>query len=157
MIAPRLRPIEGVIALEAIALLACLAMPSIREASMRRRVELATRDIGLVTNAALAVHARSGTWPEDAPSGHAPKSMARALPAGFTFEREGYALDWDRWPLSDESRPGSSPSEFAGLSLTSHDSKFRARVVQAVGDRIASFTVGSRITWSLSDGVHPTR
>ena len=132
-------------------------MPTIRKTSVRRRAERAAHDIELVTNAAMTIHARSGGWPEDAVSGHVPRSMAPVLPQGFTFEREAYTLDWDRWQLADDTRPGAGTSMFAGVSVTVRDPGFRALVARAVGERRANLTVGDRVTWSLSDAPPTTR
>jgi len=79
-----------------------------REAS-QRQVESVIADVELIRTAAEDFLGREDRWPrDDATPGAIPTELAPGFPAGFSFDRDGYLLDWERWDIVI---PTSMPAE----------------------------------------------
>lgn len=149
-----LGPIGFIIAAEVVALFAYAAVPVLREeAAIPRR---AAQDVQLVLAAAASAREQLGSWPEDVAPGSVPPSLTSLLPAGFTFDRGKYVLDWDHWRLRNGTDPSSPEVEFLGVSVTTTDSRLASRIRRRLGSKSMQFTVGNRTTIAISDPQLPT-
>jgi hypothetical protein len=86
-----------------------IAYPWMQRRSSQRQVESVIADVALLRTAAEGFLGQEDRWPrDDAAPGTIPTELVPALPAGFSFERDGYVLDWERW---DVVIPTSTPAE----------------------------------------------
>ena len=91
----------NVFLLLAVACLAgAIAYPWLNRQASRRQAESVIADVELLRTAAESFLGREDRWPrDDETPGAIPTELAPALPAGFSFDRNGYLLDWERWDV----------------------------------------------------------
>jgi hypothetical protein len=82
--------------------LACLAgviaYPWMQRRDAQHQIELVIADVVRVRRAAEDFLRQEDRWPrDDASPGTIPTELVPALPVGFSFAREAYMLDWERW------------------------------------------------------------
>lgn len=80
-----------------IALLVGLARPSLQRAIVEARAAEVIATLDAVREAAYEYHSRMGRWPDDASRGVMPDGLEVMLGNDFSFTRDGYVLDYDRW------------------------------------------------------------
>lgn len=112
---------ELIVVIAVISILARLALPSFQESVIRARAAAAMGDVDVVRTAAANYHARANQWPADAPAGVVPPELVEDLPEGFTFERDGYRLDWEIWVLPDGIPPHTGPRTLVGVSIVTDE------------------------------------
>lgn len=76
-------------------ILAAFALPNYRLMIVKARAAEALGDVDVVYVAATSHMANEHTWPSDAASGNVPPAMATYLPENFSFDGEGYQIDWE--------------------------------------------------------------
>ena len=135
-----------VIALELVALSACLATPVLRADALRHKAERAVREVEQVRAAAASARAKQGEWPPEATPGQVPKGLRSFLPERFSFERDGYQLDWVHWQLRDDAEEFAPRHEFVGVSIVTQDAGLSSRVVEALKPGRMHVTLGDRVT-----------
>lgn len=113
--------VELIVVIAVISILARLALPTFQESVIRARAAAALGDVDVVRTAAANYHARSNRWPADAPPGVVPPDLLEDLPEGFTFEREGFKLDWEVWALPDGIPPHTGPRTVVGVAIVTDD------------------------------------
>jgi hypothetical protein len=100
----------NVFLLLAVACLAgAIAYPWMNRQAASRRMESVIAEVEVVRTAAEGFLRREDRWPrDDGAPGAIPTELAPTLPAGFSFDRDGYLLDWGRWDIVI---PASMPAE----------------------------------------------
>ena len=68
------------------------------------------------------------------------------LPAGFTFNRGEYQLDWEQWSLPDGVGDDSGPHLLLGISITTSDSLLGNAVASLVGSN-GWYSLGNSYTF----------
>ena len=137
--------VEIAMVLALVSIIARIALPSVQESLTRARATAAVGDVEVVRVAAAAYYARSNEWPAEAPAGVIPEGLAQDLPAGFSFDRGSYRLDWDRYTLAD-SLPGSGVSTLLGISIATDDALLGNAVAALIGPR-GWYTLGNNATF----------
>lgn len=105
-----------------VCLAGAVAYPRMQRQASERQVESVIADVALLREAAESFLGREDRWPDDGAPGVVPTELAPTLPAGFSFDRNGYVLEWERW---DVVIPASTPAqaepadEGSGLSVDS--------------------------------------
>lgn len=124
--------VELVVVVAVVSILARIALPSLQEAVIRARAAAALGDVDVVRTAAANYHARTSQWPAETATGVVPPELVQDLPDGFSFEREQYQLDWDRWTLPSGLPDGSGPRVLLGVSIATPD--------ELLGNAVAALT-----------------
>ncbi len=110
---------EAFLALFLLALPVQIVAGHIRDHRLESRAQELAEDLGSIEDAVRAYRSEHQDWPDAAPAGIPPPSMAGLLPEGFSFERDGYILRWEHWPLPD-GLPGRPEAEaLVGVSVIS--------------------------------------
>ncbi|MEX2466012.1 MAG: prepilin-type N-terminal cleavage/methylation domain-containing protein [Gemmatimonadota bacterium] len=137
--------IELLVVVAIIGILAGLAIPNMRTVLMRARATEVAADLDVVRVAALQYNANSMLWPSETSLGVVPPELVDFLPGGFTFQGNGYELDYERWDL-----PGGLPGDpstrtLIGVSVTTDSDELGNAVAQFLGGSIL-FSAGNTHT-----------
>jgi len=87
--------VELLLIMVLIGILALIAMPNYRAATLKARAVDLRADIDVVEQAARDYNSDVFGWPGDAATGVIPSELNGYLPDGFTFQGDGYQLDWE--------------------------------------------------------------
>src|SRR5262245_12990433 len=142
--------VRVVIGVELAALVACLAMPAVRESSIRGKAATAARDMREVCTAAATARAKDGTWPEGGTPGKVPASLQPYLPSHVAFDREQYQRNWDHWRLSDSADSYAKTTEFASVSVITSDPRLLSLITEQLGNQRTHFTLGNQTILMVS-------
>jgi prepilin-type N-terminal cleavage/methylation domain-containing protein len=137
--------IELLVVVSIVGILAGLAIPNMRTVLMRARATEVAADLEVVRVGVLQFNADSQSWPAETSSGVIPPEIVDFLPGGFTFQGNGYELDYERWDL-----PGGLPGDpstrtLIGVSVTTDSDELGNAVAQFLGGSIL-FSVGNTHT-----------
>ncbi len=83
-----------------------IAVPQMQEVLTRAGATEIRASFRVVEEAATRLSVENNPRPEDALPGIVPEPLVEKLPAGFSFDRERYQLDWENWTL-----PGGMPND----------------------------------------------
>jgi len=119
--------IELLMAVVIVGVLTSLVVPRVAVAKREAKSVAVMSDVNLVRDAAYAYDGDVGVWPPASDAGVVPPGLAKYLPGGFTFMRDGYVLQWMTWSAVPEG--GTTPVEFAGIAVHSPSDAELARVV----------------------------
>lgn len=87
--------VELLLVMVLLGILALIAMPNYRAATLKARAVDLRADIDVVEQAARDYNADEFGWPSDAATGVVPPELDGHLPDGFSFQGTGYQLDWE--------------------------------------------------------------
>ena len=137
--------VELLVVVSIVGILAGLAIPNMRTVLMRARATEVAADFEVVRVAALQYNAETQLWPAETGTGVVPGELTDHLPAGFTFQGNGYELDYERWDM-----PGGLPGDpstrtLIGVSVTTDSDELGNAVAQFLGGSIL-FSVGNTHT-----------
>lgn len=93
--------VEVLLVLVILSIVVRIAVPNVRWVLQRARASEVLAEVSRVQMAAAQHMAERFRWPPDAPAGEVPPDLEPFLGEGYTFEREGYTLDWESWDLPD--------------------------------------------------------
>jgi type II secretory pathway pseudopilin PulG len=89
--------VELLVVLVIISLLVGLARPRLQRALIEARAAEVIATLDAVREAAYEYQSRTGEWPGDESRGVMPDGLRNMLGDEFSFSRDGYVLDYDRW------------------------------------------------------------
>ena len=107
--------IELLMTVVIVGVLTSLVVPRVAAAKREAKSVQVMSDVNLVRDAAYAYNGDTGAWPAASGAGVVPPGLAKYLPGGFTFMRDGYVLQWMTWSAVPEG--GTTPVEFAGVAI----------------------------------------
>lgn len=131
-----------------IGILARIALPAYHEVTLRARAAQALGDINAIRLAAYTYNADTGEWPPDVNRGVVPPELAPHLPPGFTFNRDGYRLDWDNWMLPDGT-PRHGNEVLVGVSMATDQEALGQALISLLGESVARFTISEHYTFVM--------
>ena len=128
-----------------VGILAGLAIPNLRTVLVRARATEIAGDMDVVRTAVLSYNGDYHTWPSESAAGAIPGGLDEYLPDGYSFQRNGYQLDFENWSL-----PGGLPGDpgthtLIGVSVVVEDPPLSNALVEFLGSAIV-FTVGTTHT-----------
>ena len=85
-------------------------------------------------------------WPADVVAGVVPPELRPSLPPGFSFERDGYQLDWENWALPEGMPGDSTVRRLVGVSVTTSDRSLGLALMDMI-PQSAKFTLGETYTF----------
>lgn len=126
--------VELLLIMVIIGILALIAIPNYQAAVLKARAVDVRADIDVVEQAARDYNGDVFGWPSDAATGVIPSELSGYLPDGFTFQGEGFELDWE-----DVSIPGGVPgypgvSRIVGVGVVVDEPELGEAVVNIFGE-----------------------
>lgn len=89
--------IELLMAVSIVGILAGLAIPNLRSMTFRARAAEVAGDLEAVRVATAQYQAETFTWPAEVASGVVPPELTGHLPENFSFQGNGYELDYEHF------------------------------------------------------------
>jgi len=137
--------VELMVVAAIIGILAGLAIPNMRTVLLRARATELAGDMEVVRVATQSYNADTHFWPAEAATGAIPPELVSYLPDGYSFNRDGYDLDYENWSL-----PGGLPGDpgthtLIGVSVVVTDQTLGNALVELLGNSII-FSVGGTHT-----------
>jgi prepilin-type N-terminal cleavage/methylation domain-containing protein len=120
---------ELMVALSIIGVLAAVAIPTYLGFVSSTRAAQAVADLQAVRAAVYLYYGDLGRWPQESPSGFAPKGVQQNLPKNFAFSNKWYSLDYDNWiPLHRQGKAPNGTTTAIGVSIVCRDPKLLVRI-----------------------------
>ena len=138
--------VEAVTVMMIVSVLTRIAIPQMQEILTRARATEVRASFSVVEEAATRLSIENNPWPNDTDPGVIPPELIDKLPAGFSFERERYQLDWENWIL-----PGGMPGDpsvrgLIGISITTSDRALGVALLDLIPSN-AKFELGETYTF----------
>lgn len=137
--------VELLVTVSIVGILAGLAIPNMRNMTFRARATSVAADLEVLRVATLSYNADSQMWPAERPPGAVPPELADFLPEGFSFQGNGYELDFENIPLPLGLPGDPSASLLIGASVTATDDRLSNGIAEILGGSIV-FSVGNTHT-----------
>lgn len=139
--------IELLMAVSIIGILAGLAIPNLRSMTFRARATSVAGDIEVVRISTAQYNGDMNAWPGEVSSGTVPPELNGFLPDGFSFQGDGFELDYER--LSPVVIPGDpTTNQLIGVAVTADTDELSNAIVELLGGAIL-FSVGRRHTFVI--------
>lgn len=138
--------IELMVVLSILGVLARLALPVVT--SMRRDAITAdvAGDFNVVRAAAVSQYEATGAYPADGAAGQVPPGMAPFLPAGFSFTKPDYQLDWEYWTVAD-SASGMQSDYVLAVTVVAPDERLQRQLLASLGRNCTHWSVDDASTF----------
>ena len=137
--------IELLLAVSIVGILASIAIPNYRNATFRARAISVVADLDVLSLSTVQYNADQNAWPSDAVSGVVPPELSGFLPDGFSFQGNGYELDYENIALPFGLPGDPSATRLIGANVTAADDRLSNAIVELLGGTIV-FTVGNTHT-----------
>jgi len=137
--------IELLVAVSIVGILAGLAIPNMRNVTFRARATAVFGDLNTVRQATLDYNADQNAWPPNEASGDIPAGMVPYLPEGFSFQGDGYELDFENLTLAFGLPGDPSVTRMVGAAVTATDDALSNAIAEVLGGAIIS-SVGNTHT-----------
>jgi prepilin-type N-terminal cleavage/methylation domain-containing protein len=124
-----------------IGILARFGVPRFWELRRRATAAAIVGDMRTIRLAALSHYQDGDLWPPDYPAGITPTELVRYLPDTFSFTRNGYLLDFERWNVGS--------TTIIGLTLITTDTQLAPIVENMLGKGTVAFSSGGTYTFLL--------
>ena len=130
--------IELLVAVSIVGILAGLAIPNMRNVTFRARATAVIGDLNVVRQATLDYNADQNGWPANSALGVVPPELNGYLPDGFSFQGDGYELDFENvsLPLGLPGNP--NVTRMVGASVTAADDALSNAIVEVLGGAIVA-------------------
>jgi len=128
--------IELLISVAIVGILAGLAIPNMRNVTFRARATAVFGDLNTIRQATLDYNAAQNAWPPNEPSGTIPAGLVQYLPDGFTFQGDGYELDFENLTLPIGLPGDPSVSRMVGAAVTAPDDRLSNALAEVLGGAI---------------------
>jgi prepilin-type N-terminal cleavage/methylation domain-containing protein len=130
--------VELLVTVSIVGILAGLAIPNMRNMTFRARATSVAADIEAISVATVSYNANAHAWPSEAASGVVPPELVPYLPDGFTFQGNGYELDFENIPLPLGLPYDPNVSQLIGASVTAPDDRLSNGILELLGGRVIS-------------------
>ncbi len=138
--------IEILVVVVVMSILATLGILKYMDLKHRALSASATADLQAVRVAAYSAWYEQGAWPGEVGAGMTPGGLEQYLPAGFSFSRPDYTLDWDNFVP-----PGGGANGLIQLSVvvTSSNARLVKSLQNNLGSKAPFFVVGGNLTFVI--------
>jgi general secretion pathway protein G len=137
--------IELLVAVSIVGILAGLAIPNMRNVTFRARATAVFGDIQVVRQATLDYNADQSAWPAEVGSGVVPPELVGFIVDGFSFQGDGYELDFENQTLPSGLPGNPNVSRMVGMSITVPDAPLNNAIVEVLGGAIV-WSIGNTHT-----------
>jgi prepilin-type N-terminal cleavage/methylation domain-containing protein len=139
--------IELLMAVSIVGILAGLAIPNLRNVTWRARATEVAGDIEVVRVSTNQFNADRFAWPLEVGQGVIPADLDEFLPEGFSFQGDGYELDFER--LSPVVVPGDpNTTQLIAVAVVIETDELSNAVVELLGNSIL-YSVGRKHTFII--------
>jgi prepilin-type N-terminal cleavage/methylation domain-containing protein len=138
--------VELMTVLIVLGLLAGLAILKYIDLTHRARAAQAAGDLEAVRIAAYGAWYETGKWPAEVGPGIIPPGLAQYLPAGFTFQRKEYTLDWENFVPANG---GQTAGMQVGVVVSSTEPRLQRALENALGNKLPFTDVGGDLTFII--------
>ncbi|MDX1645619.1 MAG: type II secretion system protein [Longimicrobiales bacterium] len=136
--------IELLMAVSIVGILAGLAIPNLRSMTYRARATEVAADLEVVRVATQQFNADGFTWPAEVSTGVVPPELEEYLPANFSFQGNGYELDYERF--ESVVLPGDpSTNQLIAVAVTADTDELSNAIVELLGGSLI-FSSGRKHT-----------
>ena len=136
---------ELIVVAAIVGILAGLAIPNLRNVVTRARAAEVVGDLNVVRVAALSYNGQHHTWPVEAGPGSVPAGLEPFLPEDFSFNRDGYDLDYENWDILGGLPGYPATTTIIGVSVSTTDAVLADAVAELMGNAIV-FSLGTTHT-----------
>jgi prepilin-type N-terminal cleavage/methylation domain-containing protein len=138
--------IEILVVMIVLGILASLAILKYIDLRHRALSASATADLQTVRLAAYSSWYEHNVWPGEVGAGVIPGGLQPYLPAGFSFSKPEYTLDWD-----NSVPPGGGPTVLHQLSVvvTSDNARLVQALQTSLGGKAPFFVLGGNLTFVI--------
>ncbi len=137
--------VELLVVTAIVGILAGLAIPNLRTMILRARAAEVAGDLEVVRVAALNYNAQNHSWPTEAAVGNVPSGLDIFLPDNFSFDGNGYQLDFENWSLPSGLPGDPGTRTLIGVSVSTADAQLGNALIEFMGGAIV-FSVGNTHT-----------
>lgn len=131
-------------AVSIVGILAGLAIPNLRSMTFRARATAVAGDLEVVRISTAQYNADQSAWPAESPSGTVPPELAGFLPEGFSFQGDGYELDYERF--NSIVLPGDpTTNQLIAVAVTAETDELSNAIVELLGGSLI-FSSGRKHT-----------
>lgn len=130
--------VELLISVAIVGILAGLAIPNMRNVTFRARATSVFGDLNTIRQATLDNNADQNAWPPNEPSGTIPAGLVTYLPEGFSFQGDGYELDFENLTLPIGLPGDPSVSRMVGAAVTATDDALSNAIAEVLGGSIVA-------------------
>lgn len=137
--------VELLVTVSIVGILAGLAIPNMANMTFRARATSVAADIEAIRVATVSYNANAHAWPGEAASGTVPPELVGYLPEGFSFQGNGYEIDFENIPLPLGLPSDPTVTQLIGASVTAPDDRLSNGITELLGGQII-FSVGNTHT-----------
>ena len=137
--------VELLIAVSIVGILAGLAIPNMRNMTFRARATTVAADIEVLRLATLNLNGDLHMWPAEVGPGVVPPELNGFLPDGFSFDGNGYQLDFENLSFPGGLPGDPTTTQLIGASVTSADDRLHNAIAELLGGNIVA-SVGNTHT-----------
>lgn len=130
--------VELLVAVSIVGILAAIAIPNMRNMTFRARATTVAADIEVLRLATLDYNAEEHTWPAEVAAGVVPPELAGHLPDGFSFEGNGYQLDYEVLSFPTGLPGDPTTTLLIGATVISTDDRLHNAVAELLGGNIVA-------------------
>ena len=130
--------IEVMIAAAIVGILAGFALPNLQMMILRARSADIAADMEVVRVAVLQHQADEFSWPPEAALGQIPTGLDAYLPDGFSFQGEGFELDFESWSLPSGLPGDPNTTTLIGVSVNAEHPLIDA-IREFLGDAVVFY------------------
>lgn len=131
-------------AVSIVGILAGLAIPNLKSMTYRARAAEVSADLEVVRVAAQTYHADTFAWPAEVGQGVVPPELNGYLPEGFSFQGNGYELDYERF--DSIVIPGDpTTTQLISIAVVADTEQLSNGIVELLGGSLI-FSVGTKHT-----------
>ena len=130
--------VELLMAVSIVGILAAIAIPNMRNMTFRARATNVAADLEVLRLATLDYNADMHAWPSDAAAGVVPPELVGHLPDGFSFDGNGYQLDFEVLSFPTGLPGDPTTTQLIGAIVTSTDDRLHNAVAELLGGNIVA-------------------
>ena len=130
--------VELLMAVSIVGILVGLAIPNMRNMTFRARATSVAADLEVLRVSTLQYNADRSAWPSEAGPGVVPPDLVDFLPEGFSFDREGYQLDYENLAFPTGLPGDPTTTQLIGAAVTAPDDRLSNAIVELLGGTIVA-------------------
>lgn len=141
--------IEVLMVMIIVGLLVRIGYPRYHEMKLQAIAGKAASDFNAIKLAVYAYHTENQQWPAETGPEVVPPEIAPDLPAGFSFHRDEYTLDWENWELPNGLPANPQSRILMALSITTADTRLADIILKKLGASTLHFSSGNTSTFAM--------